>query len=712
MTHPRFARKPAARLAAVILATLPSAALRVQAAEPVRPPVVEYRIEASLDADKHLVAGRERLVWRNPSSDSVSELRFHLYLNAFKNNLSTFMRESGGRLRGDRAGREPGDWGYIDVDSMKTASGEDLKPRARFVQPDGNDPDDETVLAVPLTTPVPPRGEIALTIEFRSRLPKIFARTGYVRDYHLVGQWFPKMGVYEPAGMRGRPAGGWNCHAFHANSEFYADFGDYDVTLDVPARFVVGATGRKVSEEKRGARTVYRYVQENVHDFAWTADPRFVVHEYRFDPAKDVPASWIEKASSELGLPKESLALTPISVRILMQPDHDRAALPRYIEGMRAAVSFYGLWFGAYPYQTLTIVDPPEDGLGSAGMEYPTFITAGTHVRILRWPLAGLKLTENVVVHEFGHEYFYGMSASNEFEEPWLDEGLNTDAEYRTMALAFGPRDFGSLPGGLGASSLDVAHAEYAHLPNLDPIRRRAWEFADGQSYAVNSYMKTGLFMAQLRDEIGPRAFARGERAFFDKWRFRHPSTEDFFRSFSEGAGRDLSAYQKAFVDGTTRLDWQVVSARSASTAPAVGVVEAGGKRTTYDEKGRRGSVKAEKPGGWQSIVLFGNTGDWRRGAAARLAFADGTVIERMLPPAAWVRLRISSKSALAWAAVDPERHNAWDANRLNDSKVLRVGKGAADTHGGAARSKYFGWAAGLASMLSQALWVFAAAVR
>jgi hypothetical protein len=709
MTQPRIPGNRPAQLAAAILLTFASAGVR--AGEPVRPPVVEYRIEASLDADKHLVAGKERLVWRNPSNDSVPELYFHLYLNAFKNNLSTFMRESGGRLRGDRAGTGPEDWGWIDVDSMKTASGEDLKPRARFVQPDGNDSTDETVLAVPLPSPVPPRGEITLSIEFRSRLPKIFARTGYVRDYHLVGQWFPKIGVYEPAGMRGRTAGGWNCHAFHANSEFYADFGDYDVTIDVPAKFVVGATGRKVSEEKRGARTVYRYAQENVHDFAWTADPRFVVHEYRFDPAEDVPAAWIAKASDELGMPREALALTPISIRVLMQPDHDEAAFPRYVEGARVGISFYGLWFGAYPYETLTIVDPPEDGLGSAGMEYPTFITAGTHVGILKWPLAGLKLTENVVIHEFGHEYFYGMSASNEFEESWLDEGLNTDAEYRSMALAFGPRDLGRLPGGIGLSSLDAAHFEYALLPNLDPIRRRAWEFADGQSYGVNSYMKTGLFMAQLREEIGPRAFARGERTFFEKWKFRHPSTEDFFRAFSEGAGRDLSAYQRAFVDGRTRLDWQVVSARTARTAPAVGVVEAGGKRTTYDERGRRDSVKAEKPGGWQSIVVFGNTGDWPRGALARLAFEDGAVIERNLPAAAWVRLRISSKSALAWAVVDPERRNAWDANRLNDSKVVGTGKGAANTHGAAARSKYLGWTAGIAAMISQALWIFAAAV-
>jgi hypothetical protein len=214
----RLARRLAPILAVGALAT------SLPGAEPVSPPAVEYTIQASLDAAAHVVDGQERLVWRNPSAEPVGELRFHLYLNAFKNNRSTFFRESGGQLRGDKFGAKPEDWGWIDISSFQTAGGADLKPSMRFVQPDGNEASDETVLAVTLPAPVPPHGEIALAIAFRSKLPRVFARTGYVRDFHLVGQWFPKIGVYEPAGM-GRAAGGWNCHAFHANSEFYADYG-------------------------------------------------------------------------------------------------------------------------------------------------------------------------------------------------------------------------------------------------------------------------------------------------------------------------------------------------------------------------------------------------------------------------------------------------------------------------------------------------------
>src|SRR5262245_32707548 len=414
-----------------LLAALPGAA-----ATPVSPPVVDYRIEVTLDPVTKILQGRERLTWRNPSSDTVSELRFHMYLNAFKNGRSTMMRESnGGQLRSDRAGHEPDDWGWIDVSSMKTAAGAELRPGARFIQPDVApngargfvDKDDQTVLAVPLPSPVPPHGEISLEIVFEAKLPRIFARTGFVRDYFLVGQWFPKIGVYEPAGMRGRAAGGWNCHTFHAESEFYADFGNFDVTITVPSRFIVGAVGKRLSEEKKGDLTTYRYVQENVHDFAWTADPRFRVVDFQFDPPRDIPAGWAALASKELGMTEAEIALKPVAVRLLLQPDH-LLSRDRYIRSTKEALSYYGLWFGAYPYETLTIVDPPDDGTGSEGMEYPTFVTGGlAQSFLMRWPFSKVRGVEVVTIHEVGHQWWYGMSGSNEFEESWLDEGLNDD---------------------------------------------------------------------------------------------------------------------------------------------------------------------------------------------------------------------------------------------------------------------------------------------
>jgi len=700
-----------ARILGLVTFLLPAL---IQAAAPVSPPVVEYTIETSLDPKEKTLEGTERLVWRNPSGDAVSELRFHLYLNAFKNNRSTFMRESGGQLRGDKAGTKPEDWGWIDVASIKTSGGLELRPGARFIQPDGNDPSDETVLLVPLATPVPPHGEIALDIAFHVKLPKIFARTGFVRDYFLVGQWYPKIGVYEPAGARGRKAGGWNCHAFHANSEFYADFGNFDVTFTVPSKFVVGATGKRVSETPKDGKTTYRYVQDNVHDFAWTADPRTLVTEFTFDPATDVPKGWSAKAAAELGMTESEIALKPVSVRLLLQPGHERAR-ERYIQSAKVGISYYGLWYGAYPYETLTVVDPPDDGLGSGGMEYPTFITGIAPNLILHWPFTGLRLVENVTIHEFGHEYWYGLVGSNEFEESWLDEGLNTDSEYRTMALAYGPRDMLHLPGGLGVDSMAIAHALYAALPNLDPIHRCAWCYADGDSYGTNSYTKVGLFMAQLKNDLGVRAFSRAQRAYFQKWSFRHPSTSDFFDTFEQSTGRDLSTYRRNIVDGTSRLDWRVVSARSREADGDWGVFTRDGKKTTYDDGVvvEAGEKKKDEPKKdkdiYTTVVLFGNTGEWEHGAKARMVFEDGTAIDRDLPGAArWVRYRIRYKSRLAHAVVDPDRVNVWDWNHLNDSRVLASGKGAAKTLGDRAMVKYSAWTAYLAGLWTQVLWALA----
>ena len=242
----------------VFLAFLLAAPAAAQSLPEKSDQVVQYRISVALDPAKHQLTGTQTLTWRNPSAtDAVSELQFHLYLNAFKNTKSTFIKESGGQLRGDEMAKDG--WGWIDITSIRTASGADLKPSLAFIQPDDGNKDDQTVMRATLPEAVPPGGSITLEMAFTSKLPQVFARTGYKDDFYLVGQWFPKLGVYEPAGMRGRDTGGWNCHQFHATSEFYADFGSYDVDITVPGDYVLGATGERKSERDEQQR------HEDVH---------------------------------------------------------------------------------------------------------------------------------------------------------------------------------------------------------------------------------------------------------------------------------------------------------------------------------------------------------------------------------------------------------------------------------------------------------------
>ena len=374
--------------------------------------VVSYAFKATLDPTEGAksVTGSEHVTWRNPSDAPVAELQFHLYLNAFKDKKSTFMRESGGQLRGDEM--PEGKLGGVEVTSLKTAGGDDLLPGLEFIHPDDDNADDRTVARVPLAKPVAPGETLSFDVEFKSKLPGVFARTGYKDNFFLVAQWYPKLGVYEPKGMRGRAEAGWNCHQFHANSEFYADFGTFDALLTVPSKFVVGATGELVEPAKaEGDATTYHYHQDDVHEFVWTADDNYVVGKRTY---------------SEDGFP-------PVEITALVQPEH-RSTVDRHLDDCWKSLSWFNHHIGPYPYHTLTVVDPEAGAGGAGGMEYPTFITAGIESTSPGTaPAADDPLLELVIFHEFGHQYWYGMVASNEFEEPWMDEGINSYCEQKGL---------------------------------------------------------------------------------------------------------------------------------------------------------------------------------------------------------------------------------------------------------------------------------------
>ena len=208
-------------------------------------PIVRYQMSARYDPATKKVVGHYNLTWWNHTEDSIPDLYFHLYLNAFKNMDTTFLRESSVSRRRDllkewQAEPEGQKWGWVDVNKLQIAGGADLTPAITFVHPDDDNAADQSVIRVPLPQPVPPHGSIELSVAFTSKLPRALARTGYDDDYILVAQWFPKIGVYEAAGERGRKEGGWNCHQFHANTEFFADYGAWDVQPDGPLELCLG----------------------------------------------------------------------------------------------------------------------------------------------------------------------------------------------------------------------------------------------------------------------------------------------------------------------------------------------------------------------------------------------------------------------------------------------------------------------------------------
>ncbi|MEK7406887.1 MAG: M1 family metallopeptidase, partial [Acidobacteriota bacterium] len=634
--------------------------------------VVDYQIRARLDPAARAVTGSQVLKWLNDSPDLVRELRFHLYMNAFKNEKSTFMRESGGPSRGYRV-RE-GEWGWIDIRRLRIAGGPDLTRAIRFIHPDDGNADDQTVIAVDLPQPVKPGETITLHIDFHTRLPHVLARTGYHGQFYMVAQWFPKIGVWEKAGDRYAAAGGWNCHQFHANSEFYADYGRYDVTITVPSRYEVGATGVMASWELNAASntSTYRFVQEDVHDFAWTASPTFRRVERLFVAGSELSARDLAEAARLLGQPADDLQLGDVRMILLIQPEH-ASQVERHFKAVVNGLKYFGLWYGKYPYRTITVVDPPYGGRGAGGMEYPTLITAGTS-----WLASDREQSpEMVTVHEFGHQFWYGLVGNNEFEESWLDEGINTYSTSKILDKAYPP---GALP--MRAFGLPLSRwlemprlhwdvinrAAYLVSPKADSMVRNAWEYYDSTSYAINSYMRPGVVLRTLENHLGERTMARILRAFHQRWRFRHPTTHDFIKVVNEVSGRDMQWFFDQFVFGSNILDYRVAGVSSRELGVERGVFDGPQGRTTIDKR------PEPRQKLYESEVRIQREGEAVFPVAVRIRFKDGHVAEREWDGRyRWTKYTFVRPAEVESVVIDPERKMLLDANFANNSYTARV---------------------------------------
>ncbi len=422
-------------LAATLIAQDP------KAPSPARPPaqsarVAAYDMTVQIDPAQRTVQGSQRIRWRNATTAPTQELWFHLYWNAFRDRDSTFMREAGAAFRGQW--RET-DFGGIELGEIALVEGERQTALApEFVQPDDGNAQDATVVRVALPQAVPPGGEITVATRFSCRIPKALRRTGWLPGGGVfLMHWYPILGVLQ-AGPDGEAR--WNCHQFHAHTEFFADFSSYTVSATLPSSHVVGATGGNGQARDLGdGRTTHVFEQHDVHNFALVADPDFVRHTRTFGPmrAADDPTGICQAVAARLGVDVATFDLPATEIVLLLHREHDTPAhRERHLRAIEAGLEFFGLRYGPYPYPVVTAVDPGRDVQGrplGGGMEYPTLFTCGAPLFLHpREPSP-----EGVTIHEFGHQYWYGLSANNEFEEAWLDEGLNTYSEGRAQWLAY-----------------------------------------------------------------------------------------------------------------------------------------------------------------------------------------------------------------------------------------------------------------------------------
>ena len=600
---------------------------------PLSPRIANYDIDVQLDVQNKQLDATEKLNWHNTSPDTIYDLHFHMYLNAFKNNQSTFVRESGGMLAGNKIDGDKG-WGWIRITYIGHDDGEDLSDRISYIQPDDQNSHDETVLKVDLDRPILPGQSIDLTIKFMAKLPIVFARTGYYEDFFMVGQWFPKIGVWEHREQQG---GAWNCHQFHRNSEFFADYGVYSVRITLPETYITGATGILLDETSNpdGTKTVTYYC-EDVHDFAWTADPDYSVIE---DQWKHV------------------------TLRYLCQPMRAHN-VERYIESAKFALAYLEEWVGPYPYPVLTIVDPQYGALGAAGMEYPTLITAGNH-----WLMPeGVKFPEEVTVHEFAHNYFYGLLGSNEFEEAWLDEGMTTYSHVKIMENYF-PDEAGSAIDlwGLKVDEPQYIWLLYTRNPKQDKIYKRSWEYTRG-GYGTFSYYKPALMLLTLENYLGETKMKEVWHTYYDRFSFRHPSTEDFICVVNEVCGEDMNWFLEPVIYGTDVLDYAIDAIKVKPVHSRQVGIFGDPLITGADSLKDPRITENDSDTVYKSKVIVSREGELKFPVEIAVYFEDGEeIVEYWDGIERYKVFTYERSSRVSSAQIDPERKIWLDVNFLNN---------------------------------------------
>jgi len=571
------------------------------------PEIASYKIEVKLDTENKRLLGNEILIFRNISIKEIDTLFLHLYPNAFQSDSTIFMKES---LYPDRIKKKEKYRGYVEIKKIKVNSGYDLT-KEKII--------DETIMKLPLQEPLPPGKTISLEVEFVVKLPQVLARMGYSGSTFVIGQWFPKMAVLEEDGN-------WNAHPYHANAEFFADFGTYDVSITVPLEYVVGASGCLQEERTNQDSTktlVYR--AEDVHDFAWVADPDYLIAERAVDEVELV---------------------------FLYQPEN-KEKVERTMDAAEFALKYYGSVFGEYHYSRFVMADA-NVGFGGGAMEYPMFITISPSKLFTE----KIKLDEMIIFHEIAHQWWYGMVASNEFEEAWLDEGFAVYSQRKALEERFGKT--GNLVDLWGIEIGDQNLAKFGYLldPQSDIPVKNSWEFQDYLSYRANVYFKTSLLLQTLENLLGEERMKKLLREYFLRYEFKHSKTEDFIQLATEigGAlhrpgegGEDLDLFFSQFLFETGICDYQVASIKSTPLK------------------------KENEQQIYQSEVLLKRSGEVKIPVEILIELEDGKRIEKIWDgKKRWYRIELKTKSRIESVMVDPENKIVLDIDVNNNSLTTK----------------------------------------
>ena len=489
-----------------------------------------------MDVATNRFVGSQTLQYQNNSPDTLDRVFYHLYFNAFQPGSMMDVRSrtiaDPDRRVGDRILHLSKDEiGYQRVVSLQ----QDGKEVQHTTQ--------ETVLEVTLAQPILPGQATTFTMKFEGQVPLQVRRSG--RDNaegirYSMTQWYPKLAEYDEEGWHPDP---------YIGREFYGVWGSYDVKITVPADYVVAATGTLQNPQEighgyeaagqtvtqpQGGNITYHFQADNVHDFAWAADP-----DYRHTTAQvpDGPTLHFFYQTDTLAQTWEQLP----------------AAAVRAFQYMNAN-------FGKYPYDSYSIIQG-----GDGGMEYPmaTLITGHRSLRSLI----------GVTVHESIHSWYQGVLGTNESLYPWMDEGFTTYATNRTMFFLLGGggndeqalRRIPAVPTVLGeaVNEQSGAYSGYFNLVQSgleEPMTTHSDHYHTNQAYGSAAYSKGAVFLSQLSYIIGQATFDQGMRRDFNTWKFKHPDANDFARVMEKESGIELDWYLEYFVNSTRTIDYAIES--------------------------------------------------------------------------------------------------------------------------------------------------------
>jgi hypothetical protein len=605
---------------------------------PLSPRITGYKIDATLDVVSKTVTAKMDAYWINDSDEPVPDIQLHLYMNAFRSSKTTVYRESGGS-----PGNDDKDLGWIEIKSFKDDKGTDLLPLMQYISPDDGNVNDSTVLRIILPQAAMPGDTVFVNIEFETKLPSRIRRTGYNDDFFFVAQWFPKFGVYEKKGMRYAIKGGWNCHQFHPNSEFYSNHSVYDVEITVPKEYIVGSGGMLLSEtdsDAEGRNKTLTYRAEDIVDFAWTAWPGYAVYTDQW----------------------EHIKIT------LLSPPERKNQVARQFTAVKNALEYLTRNVGPFPWPHLTFVDPPAKGGGAGGMEYTTLFTSMSSYGMP----AFIHMPEMVTVHEFGHAYFMGILASNEFEEPWMDEGLNSFWEQRIMDHYYGENSGMIDHPLLRIPDKSIARLGYVRSGSRQVVSNNeySWNYPH-RTYSMMSYLKTATWMATLMGIVGEETTNNIFREYYRKWAFKHPSGKDFInvvnevvtKEYGNKFGPDMNWFFDEVLYGTGICDYKVTEVSSRRPEQTGGKTR---KRDSLDKK----TIKRDTL--YYSVAQIERAGELIFPVDVLVHFKDNTeILETWNGKERYKDFSYTRPDMIEWVKIDPEYKIRMDVNFINNSRTI-----------------------------------------